>query len=282
MMSGEASPTYMFDFSVPQSIKRALPKVKLIALLRDPVERLYSYWRMLVDTDPLVRKEVSFEARVNEQLNAFHHCYRIDRKKSKKEMMENFLSCFGKPAAYAESRMYLLASIYIFQIQNWLAHFPREQVMVITSERFFSNTSAVMEEITDFLGLCPIDWTEITRKVHNKRDFMASSPIPDQLRAKLRAFFLPYNKLLEVELGMKLDEWYSETQTPSVSWRTASSVSVSASPTPDTAVFTSASAHASASASASASALPNSVLSLSHGSQHVIHHFNFASRLTRR
>ena len=41
-MTGEASPYYMWHPLVPDRIAKDLPDVKLIVLLRDPVERAYS------------------------------------------------------------------------------------------------------------------------------------------------------------------------------------------------------------------------------------------------
>src|SRR6266540_2331415 len=44
-IAGEASPYYMFHPLAPQRIAAALPEVRLIAVLRDPVERAWSHYR---------------------------------------------------------------------------------------------------------------------------------------------------------------------------------------------------------------------------------------------
>ena len=57
---GEVCPSYIVDFNAPGNIKRYIPDVKIIAVLRNPVERLYSVFNFLdlkVDLDHL-RKEV--------------------------------------------------------------------------------------------------------------------------------------------------------------------------------------------------------------------------------
>ena len=43
-LSGEASPTYIFYPAVPSRMKKILPDVKLIVLLRNPVDRAYSQY----------------------------------------------------------------------------------------------------------------------------------------------------------------------------------------------------------------------------------------------
>ena len=42
LRTGEASPYYLFHPHVPGRVAEHLPRVKLIAMLRDPVERAYS------------------------------------------------------------------------------------------------------------------------------------------------------------------------------------------------------------------------------------------------
>src|SRR6188508_1226206 len=44
--TGEASPTYIFHPEAPRRVYDAFPQVKLIALLRNPVDRAYSHHQM--------------------------------------------------------------------------------------------------------------------------------------------------------------------------------------------------------------------------------------------
>lgn len=48
LICGEASPNYMCYDYVPKRIHRIFPEIKLIAILRNPVERAYSHYRMAV------------------------------------------------------------------------------------------------------------------------------------------------------------------------------------------------------------------------------------------
>ncbi len=47
-ITGEASPAYLFDPRVPYKLAHTFPKARLIALLRDPIERSFSRWNHLV------------------------------------------------------------------------------------------------------------------------------------------------------------------------------------------------------------------------------------------
>jgi hypothetical protein len=44
MITGEASPYYLFHPYVPQRVAQLLPEIKLIALLRNPIERAFSHY----------------------------------------------------------------------------------------------------------------------------------------------------------------------------------------------------------------------------------------------
>ena len=48
MVTGEATPYYIFHPTAPQRIAKVLPNVKLIALLRNPVDRAYSHYNHMV------------------------------------------------------------------------------------------------------------------------------------------------------------------------------------------------------------------------------------------
>jgi hypothetical protein len=47
-VTGEATPAYLFDVSVPYKLRATFPHARLIALIREPAERAYSRWKHLV------------------------------------------------------------------------------------------------------------------------------------------------------------------------------------------------------------------------------------------
>jgi hypothetical protein len=65
---GEASPSYLVDPLAAARIRERLPQVRLIAILRDPVERAWSsYWMTVRDG----RERRSFEQAVADELSAW-------------------------------------------------------------------------------------------------------------------------------------------------------------------------------------------------------------------
>ena len=58
---GESSPMYLYGERAPKHIKEHIPNIKLVAILRDPVQRLYSRWTHLLrdQVDPVSQLEFS-------------------------------------------------------------------------------------------------------------------------------------------------------------------------------------------------------------------------------
>jgi lipopolysaccharide transport system ATP-binding protein len=66
-ITGEASPSYLFDPQVPERIARIVPEARLIALLRNPVDRAYSHYQMEVRRGKEAR---SFEEATEEEMTS--------------------------------------------------------------------------------------------------------------------------------------------------------------------------------------------------------------------
>lgn len=126
-------------------------------------------------------------------ISFFSYAYNLAKDEYGMEAKEAFFSCYSHPKfnkRIIRSHPYIMDSIYIFQVLNWLSYFPREQILFIKGEGIFiilfiitqiilcflllfeemyTDTLGVMERVTDFLGLCPFDWTPFVTEVHNKR-----------------------------------------------------------------------------------------------------------------
>lgn len=133
---GEDSTTYLHSPKAPPRIREALPGVKLIFLLRDPVSRTYShYWHR-------VRKG-----------RAVHP--------------------FGQELKLGSSEL-ILRSCYSPQVEKYLKVFPRSQIKFIISERLFEDTNEVMRSVWEFLDLEPNKSCDIDRVDKNKSLFPKS------------------------------------------------------------------------------------------------------------
>ena len=116
---GESSTSYTKypEFSgVPERMHRLLPGVKLLYLVRDPVERALSHY----------------------QHNRIHG--RVTG-----SVDEEFLP--------VEESHYLQTSRYHMQISRYLEHYSREQILIVESEMLREERDQVMNTIFDFLGV---------------------------------------------------------------------------------------------------------------------------------
>jgi lipopolysaccharide transport system ATP-binding protein len=176
LLAGEASPSYLFHPAVPERVATTVPDVRLIALLRDPIERAYSHYQLMVRTG---REELSFEdalAAEDERLAAEEERMRADPRHS---------------SANYRHYAYLTRGLYADQLERWLAYFPREQLLVVRAEDFRARPGEIYAEIIAFLGLRP--WQPAEFPPRNRASY---APIDPALRARLEERFAEPNARL--------------------------------------------------------------------------------------
>jgi hypothetical protein len=183
-VTGEASPYYFYDPRVPARVAAMLPAVKIIVLLRDPVSRAYSHYWERVDqgVEPL-----SFAAAL--QAEPVRLAGEVEA------MAED-------PAYYSRAHdwySYVDRGHYLPQLQRWFAAMPREQVLVLSSERFYADPQASLDRTAHFLGI-PVTSLHTDRR-HNHRPAV---PMEEALRACLTERYREPNARLYELLGEDL------------------------------------------------------------------------------
>ncbi|MFL6239518.1 MAG: sulfotransferase family protein [Actinomycetes bacterium] len=200
---GEASPTYLSNPAALERIARHLPHVRLVAILRHPVERAYShYWHV--------------------------RGYGAEQRSFEEALAD----------ASAEHR-YLSPGRYAQHLKRAKRLFPPEHVRVILFDDFTADPSAVMDDLCRWLGLGPLEITA-AEDVHNQRFRLRSptlrrlmvtgrvwrraprlaalleranrapvgaAPMQPKTRAALLAEFAPTNDELAAMLGRDLSAW---------------------------------------------------------------------------
>ena len=170
---GEAEPNYLFMPEVPERVKRAVPQVKLIVLLRDPVQRAWSNYKLIKQMNlEKLSPKAAFEAEEKRVAG------------SRREWLYHSYKGRGR---YAE------------QLARWFKHFPQEQFLILHSQDMFDNPAAVYRQTLDFLGLPafqPKRW-----RVWNHKGQGGLHPAT---RKYLRDYFKPYNEQLYELLGRDL------------------------------------------------------------------------------
>jgi hypothetical protein len=178
---GEASPYYLFHPHVPTRVKALLPAVKLIVLLRDPVERTVSSYQHQVRKG---RESLSLaEALDREQERLAAETARIEADDAYNSEAHRHFS-------------YLARGLYAEQLERWFGVFPRNQFLILHSRDFFDDTRAVFTQTLDFLGLR--HWHPPQYRRFNAAEYEA---LPPATRDRLVAHFAPHNGRLYELLG---------------------------------------------------------------------------------
>jgi hypothetical protein len=185
-LTGEATPFYMVHPLVPERVAKTLPNVKLIVLLRDPVDRAIShYYHQIRRGREVLGLQEGFAAEAE----------RIGEEKRRLLAGEVF-----KPEPFRRFS-YTERGLYAGQLKRWFQYFPREQFFIDTSERFYSQTDAFLAEVFEFLGVDP------TAKIPNLKPHNVGLPREEDpaLKQQLSEYFAPHNQELEDLLGRSFD-----------------------------------------------------------------------------
>lgn len=174
---GDKSPYYLFHPYVPERVHRLYPNVKIIVLLRNPIDRAYSqYWmNRRAHVEPL-----SFEDAIEAEPQRISG--ELDKLKS------DYYPNGGPHRRFS----YISRSIYIDQIKNWLKFFPKKQMLVISSTDLRKNPQGVLNKCFNFLGIPkhPVE-------VKNPERHSEYEPMKSETRTRLAAYFRPFNEELE-------------------------------------------------------------------------------------
>lgn len=176
-ITGEATPYYIFHPLVAERVFRTVPSSKLIAVLRNPVERAYSQYHHQV--------RVGAESRSFEEALDYEQTLPPDPRERFQQDSGNF-----------KHHSYLSRGIYVEQLQAWEQFFPRDQMLVLKTEELAERPETVLTRVFEFLDVSP--W----QPKESRRDHKASySPINPDTRQQLSEFFRPHNQRLYEYLG---------------------------------------------------------------------------------
>jgi hypothetical protein len=181
LISGEASPYYIFHPLVAERVQQILPKVKIIILLRNPVDRAISHYYHEVR---LGVEEKEIEQAIGSEPT------RIAGETEK--LIQN-------PNHYSFNHQhytYISRGKYIDQIKNWLNHFPKQQILILKSEDLYNHPPAILKQVCNFLQIPPYQLPN-----HDKYNAGQYPPIDPAMYQQLTTYFHPYNQNLEKYLG---------------------------------------------------------------------------------
>ena len=175
-LTGEATARYYWYPFAAERIKNDFPNAKIILLLRNPVERSYSHYKMR-------HKNKIISQTFDQEL--LEESQRLD---GEWEKMVNDPTYFSYKF---NSNGYLTKGLYINYITKWFELFPKKQILIIKAEDFFSDPEKITNQTLEFLGLPSIKLEnyEIMRKG-------LSDKLDPRTKQKLIDYFKPYNQKL--------------------------------------------------------------------------------------
>ena len=177
-ITGEASPHYMYRPEVPGRVLSRLPEVKLIVLLRDPVARAYSHYRLAVEFGI---EKLSFE----------------DALRAEPERLGGAIRGRRWSGGTTIQRLgYVERGIYHEHLSRWLSWFPRNSLLAVETERLNEDVPRTTQEVFDYLELEPFDVGRVARL-----NVLPPSSIPANVEEELREFYRPHNQRLCELLG---------------------------------------------------------------------------------
>jgi hypothetical protein len=183
-LTGEASVSYLSHRWAPERVARALPDVKMIVALRNPIDRAYSQFQMS-------RREGQEPLEVFEEAVA-HEEERLSPERARSERDRRYNSW---PLGIWS---YLHRSRYAEHLELWLDLFPREQFLFIKAEEMFADPHGTLEIVDDFLGL-PSQFPAELPRILDGGEYESLSA---DTRAHLGAYFKPHNDRLRELTGI--------------------------------------------------------------------------------
>ncbi len=176
ILTGEATPYALFHPLAPERARQIAPEAKLIALLRNPVDRAYSHY--------LLERSRGFEP--------LEFSAALDAEAGRLAGEEAaILRCPTYLGAAHKRYSYLARGDYAPQLERWLAHFPRDQMLVLRSEDLYEQPRETFARVAVFLGI--ESGLDTPFLAHNRTN---GPPMIPAIRARLSEYFAPRNARL--------------------------------------------------------------------------------------
>lgn len=181
VITGEASPYYIFHPAVPQRVEETCPDVKLIVVFRDPVDRAFSHYQ-------LARRRGWESLTFEEAIRTEHE--RLEGEATK--LLDPSYQSFEY-----QNLSYVARGLYADQVENWTRYFSLERFLFLRSEDLYEDPGSVLGSTLAFLGLDPIDLESYPQR--NRGSY--EERVPDDSRAYLIELYHPHNLRLYEMIG---------------------------------------------------------------------------------
>lgn len=181
-ITGEDTPFYIWDPIVAKRILKILPKIKLIVLLRNPVDRAYSNYHLGIRAGT---ENLSFEDAIKAEIKKLEEINNDSKNNIEK---------------YTIRRSYLAKGFYADQLKIWFKIFNLNQLLIISTEDLKSNPQKVLNKIYNFLEI-----PENHKLIPEKQKKAMYPKMKNETREFLINFYRKDNTELFNLIGQKFD-----------------------------------------------------------------------------
>jgi len=200
----EASVNYVWHPSSPANIQRGLPAARLLFLVRNPVERAFSKYRMDRRTRPhlpflpfsqAVRRDLPL---LQSFLRDFERAREREPGKTVWDLQRELYGQGGWDARWRDHQ-YLANGLYSLLLEPFLRYFPLDKILVVCNRDLNRRPAEAVREVYSFLGIDPpLKRTKFSTR-YNVAPF--EDGIDNETEEMLKEFYRPYN-----------DEFFALTQ----------------------------------------------------------------------
>ncbi|KAK3096755.1 hypothetical protein FSP39_002955 [Pinctada imbricata] len=192
------------DYTAPNLIKHMIPDIKLIVMLREPIERLYSHY---------------YHGSFGNDRESFHRDV-ISALETVKKCRQSFTlrSCLYNQTIMNQLNVPIYASMYHVHMKTWMDVFPKEQIHIIRTEDFSKDLPGHMTDVFKFLDISDVSQNLLqnitaTRHERETQQKKSAGPMFPETRKILKAFFDKENRELVKLLNDTKFNWEDIFQT---------------------------------------------------------------------
>jgi len=188
---GEKSTNYLESAVAAKRMHRSLPQVRLIFLLRNPIDRAYSNYL--------------WSRRNGHETETFDRALALEKTRVRQ---------YPPELRYARPFSYFSRGLYADQLGRYLRLFTRQQILVLRSEDVAGDPDGVATRLQHFLGVALVADLANGLGIVNAAVPEEAPALPHELRAALRDRYREPNRQLRTLLGPDFLLWDADASMP--------------------------------------------------------------------
>ena len=170
----EVTPWYIRKPWITERIQDIVKNVKIIAVLRNPIDRTYSHYHLALRDNTISK---SFDEIVDQDIDILKKSSSLDRDKN---YFNNVVQ-----------NSFLARSFYAEQLEHWFKIFNKKNILTVSSESLSKNTQNTLNIIFSFLNLNHQNIPNL-----EKMNVGKYPPMSNTIHKKLFDYFYEYNEKL--------------------------------------------------------------------------------------